>query len=595
MKNIFDYPLDTRQLLTQKRKIKRLLTQSINENIAIHKKIAILGGSTTNEVKDQIELFLLHNAIVPDFYQSEYGKFWEDAMFAGNELKSFGPDVIYIHTNWRNITSFPKITDNDEEIKNKLNFETNRFKTMWDTLINTCHCPIIQNNFDRPDYRLLGNMDISNIHGRSNFIFKLNEMLYSYAQAHDTVYVNDIDYLSSEFGITSWNDSKIWSLYKYAMPLEAIPALAHSVSNIIKAIYGKNKKVLTLDLDNTLWGGVIGEDGIEGIEIGPELPIGQSYYDFQKYCKALKDIGVILAINSKNDKENALLGFTHENSILKVSDFVSIKANWNSKAQNFEEMAHELSLGLDSFVFVDDNPAEREIVAQQAKEVSIIDTDDIDTFLKILDRSGFFECISVSKEDINKTDLYRAKVEADKLLTSASNYGEYLVSLKMTAIITRFEEAYIHRIAQLTNKSNQFNLTTLRLTEDDVKKMGNDDNYICLCGRLIDKFADNGIVAISIGEIKSNTLYIRLWLMSCRVLKREMEFAMMNSIVSLAKQRGITQIIGFYYPSLKNKMVEKFYEQFGFNLISDDDGKTTWQIDIENYSAKKLHMTVELQ
>lgn len=592
--NAFEYPFDTKELLGKKKRIKKMLTENLSKGKSIQKRIAILGGSTTNEIKDQLDLFLLYHGIQAEFYQSEYGKFWEDAVFDNEELASFKPDVIYIHTNWRNIVTFPSVTDSVEDVERKIENEYSRFHMMWDKLQGKYKCPIIQNNFERPNYRLLGNMDIYDHRGRSSFIQNLNHKLYNYARCNQSFFINDLDFLASDYGVTAWNDSKIWSLYKYAMPLDAIPAVASSVSNIIKAIYGKNKKLLALDLDNTLWGGVIGDDGLEGIEIGPETSVGEIYYEFQEYCKGLKDVGVILAINSKNDESNALLGLNHKSGVLKEEDFVSIKANWNPKNQNFIEMSSELSLGLDSFVFVDDNPAEREIVTQQSQGVSVINANEVDSYLKMLDHSGYFEAVSLSNEDVNKTKLYYAKAEANKLLVSTTDYGEYLTSLQMTAVITDFENTYIPRIAQLTNKSNQFNLTTLRLNEDDVKRMNNDGKHICLCGRLIDKFVDNGIVAISIGEIEEDTLHIRLWLMSCRVLKREMEFAMMNKMMRMAREKGIQTVVGYYFPTTKNSMVKSFYEQFGFECVKNEpNGNTVWKIDAERYMDLDVHMILK--
>ena len=359
----FHYPLDTAQLLRKKRRIRReLLAQLPNP---LHKNIAILGGSTTNEVADQLGLFLLRYGIEAAFYQSEYGRYWQDAMFGTPELDAFAPDVIYIHTNWRNIETFPTTASTPAEIEEMLEAEYNRFAAMWQALADKFHCPIIQNNFDRPNYRLLGNRDVWDPHGRTNFLARLNQKFYAYAASHENFFINDIDYLSADYGLTAWGDAFYWHMYKYAMCLDAIPSLANSLANIIKSIYGRNKKVLALDLDNTLWGGVVGDDGVDGIAVGPEVPEGQVYAEFQSYCKALKSIGVVLAVDSKNDEENALAGLNHPDGVLRPDDFVAIKANWDPKDRNLQAIAEELNLGVDSFVFADDNPAERAIVAAQ--------------------------------------------------------------------------------------------------------------------------------------------------------------------------------------------------------------------------------------
>lgn len=589
----FNYPLDTKTLFRKKAKIRRELSEQVG---LIHKKIAVLGGSTTNEVVDQLRNFLLYYGISAEFYQSEYGQYWQDGMFGSEELDSFKPDIIYIHTSWRNIEKFPEISDSQETVENLLHSEINRFEMMWSKLEDKFQCPIIQNNFDRPNYRLMGNRDIWDYRGRSNYISRLNQYFYKYAQDHDNFYINDLDYIAQDYGLSEWSNPIYWHMYKCAMCMDAIPYVAKSVADIIKSIYGKNKKVLVLDLDNTLWGGVIGDDGIEGIKIGPENSKGQVYAEFQEYCKKLKDIGVVLAVDSKNEMENALAGLNHPSGILRPEDFVNIKANWNPKDQNIREIADELTLGVESFVFVDDNPAEREIVSAQIPGVATPILDEPVDYIRILDHSGYFEVSTLSAEDLKKTQMYHAKAEAGKSISTFANYGEYLDSLCMTAIIDDFKPIYIQRIAQLTNKSNQFNLTTLRCSEDDIKKMQDSDDHVCLCGRLTDKFGDNGLVTVVVGHIQGGELHIILWLMSCRVLKRGMEDVMMNVLFEEARKRGISTIVGHYYPTEKNKMVMNFYENMGFGKRDESsNGSSTWKLNCQKYVNKTVHMEVNNQ
>ena len=588
----FHYPLDTETLLRKKRRLRReLLAQNPHP---LHKKIAILGGSTTNEVADQLGLFLLQYGIEADFYQSEYGQYWQDAVFGTPELDAFAPDVIYVHTSWRNLTRLPATTDAPAQIDAMLEDQYRHFETMWQALEQKFACPVIQNNFDRPNYRLMGNRDIWDIHGRSNFISRLNQKFYAYAAAHEHFYINDIDYLSADYGLTAWGDAFYWHMYKYAMCLDAIPSLAGSVANIIKSLYGRNKKALVLDLDNTLWGGVVGDDGGDGLAIGPEVPEGQVYAEFQSYCKALKSIGVILAVDSKNDEANALAGLNHPDGVLRPDDFVAIKANWDPKDQNLRALASELNLGVDSFVFADDNPAERAIVAAQLPGVETPVLDGAENYIKTLDHGGYFEVTALSREDLQKTELYHQNAQRAAAQAAFSDYGEYLDSLKMEAELYGFEPLYIQRIAQLTNKSNQFNLTTLRCSEDDIRAMAQDPDCLCLCGKLTDAFGDNGIVTVVAGRAEGQALHLRLWLMSCRVLKRGMEDAMMNTVVAEAAARGLREVYGYYYPTAKNGMVRDFYAGFGFTKVREDEnGDTVWKLDVETYRPKALHMKVK--
>ena len=568
----------------------------------IHKKIAVLGGSTTHDIIRVMELFLLNYGIEPEFYESEYGQYWQDSMFPGEELASFNPDVIYIHTSNRNILDYPVMGDDKAAVEDKLRKTYSHFETMWKKLKELYHCPVIQNNFEAPFFRLLGNRDAVDIHGRLSFIGRLNELFYEFARKAEgegeSFFINDINYLSSCYGLDKWADQLAWHMYKYCLCIPAIPTLSFNVANIIKSIYGKNKKGLVLDLDNTLWGGVIGDDGVDGIEIGQETNLGQVYLEFQNYVKLQKDIGVILAVDSKNEKENAMAGLGHPDGALSPDDFVAIKANWEPKSENFKAIAKELTLLPESLVFVDDNPAEREIVTAQIPGVYAPVMDSPENYIRNIDHSGFFEVTSFSEDDKKRNEMYMANKQRQELEESFADYSEYLKSLEMEAEIGPFVKMYMPRISQLTNKSNQFNLTTKRYSQDDIETAAADDSNITLYGRLKDKFGDNGIVSLAIGNIRgagSDELHIELWLMSCRVLKRDMEFAMMDSLVSKAKNRGIKTIYGYYYPTAKNKMVKDFYLLQGFEKISEDaDGNITFKLDISGgYENKNkvIHVT----
>lgn len=583
------YPFDSEYILKKRKKIKKeLLSDNSNR---IKKKIAVLGGSTTHDVIDMMELFMLNIGIEPSFFESEYNQYWEDVIFDNPKLLEFEPDIIYIHTSTRNIKLFPSISSSSQEISDYILEEYSHLEKVWIKISKVYNCPIIQNNFEQMFYRLMGNKDISDIHGKLNFINVLNTKIVEYAQTHDNFYINDINYLASCYGLQKWSDPFYWHMYKYACAVPAIPELAYNVVNIIKSLLGKNKKTLVLDLDNTLWGGVIGDDGVDNIEIGQETSMGQLYSEFQKYIKSQRDIGVLLAVNSKNNEENARAGFRRPDSILKEEDFVSFKANWNNKDRNIIEIASDLNLGTDSFVFVDDNPAERHIVESQLSDVIVPEMEDVVQYINILDRSGFFEVTTLSEDDIKRNEMYKINAERKRQEASFENYEEYLFSLDMNAEIDSFNSLYMSRIAQLTNKSNQFNLTTKRCTQTEIESYALDPNYITLYGKLTDKFGDNGVVSVVYGHLdedKRNILHIDLWLMSCRVLKRDMEYAMMDELVRKCRDKKITILRGYYYPTEKNGMVKDFYEKQGFVKICEDEkGNTTWQFDISSEYVEK--------
>ena len=580
-----EYPFDPNYLLENKRKIKKQLLEEGNS--FIQKKIAILGGYTTAAIRQMMELFLLNNGIEASFYESEYNKFYEDAVFDNEELKQFQPDIIYICTANRNITAYPQLSDDEDTVNKLLDTEFSKFELIWKSLKEKYGCPIIQNNFELPLYRLMGNREASDIHGKVSFNNRLNERFAEYARSNENFYLCDIAYISADYGLKEWSDPFYFHMYKYALNVKAIPYLAFNVANIIKSVFGKNKKGFVLDLDNTLWGGVIGDDGVEGIKVGPEEPEGQFYAEFQRYLKEHKQLGVILNIDSKNEYENAIAGLKHPDSELSEEDFIEIKANWEPKDLNFEAIAKELDLLPESLVFVDDNPAERHIVTEQLKGVSAPELDVTQHFIQYIDRNGFFEVTTLSKDDLKRNEMYKENMERIKAQASFSDYKDYLLSLQMKAVIKGFEPLYYERISQLSNKSNQYNLTTRRYTVTDIETMANDDRYITLYGKLIDRFGDNGLVTVAIGKIQEEECEIILWIMSCRVLKRDMEYAMMDEFVRQCQEKGIRKIAGHYYPTAKNAMVKEFYALHGFTkTLEEPDGHTVWELVINDYANK---------
>ncbi len=603
----FDYPLDPGYLIRKKKFLRESLLE--NQSNYIEKNVAVLGGSTTRELVDQLELFLLYHGIKPSFYESDYNRFYEDAVFGNSTLDSFKPDLIIIYTSSVNLIHSPSVDNSSEDIESFISDEISRFYEIWAKLKEKFNCPIIQNNFEKPDVRLLGNRDIWDCRGLCNYIFRLNDKLYRYAQDNENFFINDIDYIAGDLGYSFWHDPKSYALYKYICSLKSIPYVAHNLARIIKSLYGKNKKVLALDLDNTIWGGVVGDDGADNLEIGKESAVGQIFYDFQSYCKNLKKQGVLLAVDSKNDMVNAQAGLAHKDNVIRESDFVAIEANWDPKDKNLETISHDLNLGLDSFVFVDDNPAEREIVKSQLPLVSVVDSGEPETYRRIIDRNGFFEVTSISGEDLNRSDKYQARKAAINEMRQFGNYEEYLDNLHMVASIMQFEPQYIQRIAQLTNKTNQFNLTTKRFTEAQIQQIKESSERISICGKLKDKFTEHGLVSVVSGQIIESCLYIDLWLMSCRVLKRNLETVMLNHLIELCVQRKISRVIGIYIPTEKNTIVENMYEGFGFKQVKridedllkklpiEEEKKTRcnlWELYADSYVAKNSHMDVEI-
>lgn len=589
-----EYPFDSEYILKKSKSLKKKLLEDGSNRI--EKKIAVLGGSTTHDVVRIMELFLLNQGINPVFYESEYARYWEDAMFGNAVLDQFDPDIVYIHTSNRNITYWPVVNSGEEEVETLLNQQYEHFFSMWERIRTVWKCPVIQNNMEYPFYRLMGNQDGVILSGRTSFVNRLNEKFADYARSTANFFINDINYQSAVYGLDAWSDPFYWHMYKYALCLDAIPWLALNVSNIIKAIYGKNKKSLVLDLDNTLWGGVVGDDGPENLEIGPETSMGQVYSEFQAYVKSLKNIGVMLNVDSKNEEENAIAGLSHPDGILKPEDFILIKANWKPKNENMMEIAREMNILPDSLVFADDNPAEREIVRSYVNGVSVPELGTPEQYIRVLDHNGYFEVTNLSEDDRKRNEMYKANVLRAQQEASFTDYGSYLKSLQMKAIIRPFETLYMSRIAQLTNKSNQFNLTTRRYTQSEIEQAAANPDNITLYGKLEDKFGDNGVVSVLIGHkerCEKLELHLDLWLMSCRVLKRDMEYAMMDELVKNCRMQDISVIYGYFYPTGKNAMVKDFFAVQGFDKLNEDSLRTVWKFEIPNdYKNKNYYIEI---
>jgi len=580
-----EYPFDSVGVLRKKRALKKRCLEQRENWLEI--RIAVLCGSTVADICDILELFLLNEGIRPQFYQSEFGKYWEDAVFDNPELEHFRPQVIWIHTSTRNINSMPDITDSENHIKDKLKQEEDKLLMMWEQLEKRYGCPIIQNNFERPLYRILGNQDIADEAGGSNFVFRLNDYIYRYKQSHANFYVHDVDGISSCFGLRSWQEPRYWYLYKYALNINAIPEFSYNLFTIVKSLFGKNKKVLALDADNTLWGGVIGDCGAENIELGAETASGQMYLEWQQYIRRLKKCGILLAIVSKNEQKSVEEGLEHPSGVLRAKDFAVVRSNWENKDINLQYIAEALNIGLEQIVFIDDNPAERRLVETNLPMVSIVNEDKAERFIQVLDAAGYFESTVLTKEDLKRNEMYRENEKRSRFQETFVDYDDFLKNLQMKAVIKKFEPLYVSRITQLINKTNQFNFTMLRCTEEEVRRIMPDSSYMTLYGQLSDVFGDNGIVSLMIGEKKNSILHICLFVMSCRVFKRNMEYAMMDAAVVWCMDNQIEKIKGYYIPGAKNQILKEKFAEFGFvKQDEDENGNSTWELEIDHYQNK---------
>ena len=405
----------------------------------------------------------------------------------------------------------------------------------------------------------------------------------------------DVAGLAETVGLAEWHDPVQWHLAKLPFAQQMVPLYADHVARLLAAVRGKSRKCLVLDLDDTLWGGVVGDDGLEGITLGQGSPLGEAFLAVQRMALALHDRGILLAICSKNEEAVARAPFRqHPDMLLREEHIAVFQANWSDKASNLVAIAQILSLGTDALVFLDDNPAEREQVRQALPEVAVPElSGDVALVPRLVMAAGYFESIAFSAEDRQRAGYYRANAERRTLLKETVNLDAYLRSLDMTISFSPFDAMGRDRIVQLINKSNQFNLTTYRYTASDVEAIERDRNCHSLQVRLADRFGDNGMISVVVCRKQEKTWEIDTWLMSCRVLGRRVEAAVLQEIAGPARAEGATRLVGRYIPSGRNQLVEDHYAKLGFVLLGQDgEGGTLWSLDLSSLGKVDLPMAV---
>ena len=421
---------------------------------------------------------------------------------------------------------------------------------------------------------------------------KLNMGLMDLSQRYANLFICDIAGLQNKLGRDMMFAPNVYVSTEMVLSIDALPYVASRVMDIICAIKGQFKKCLILDLDNTVWGGVIGDDGLEGIQLGHGLGIGKAFTEFQMWVKKLKQRGVIICVASKNNEDTAKEPFEkHPDMVLKLEDIAVFQANWETKVDNIRTIQRILNIGFDSMVFLDDNPFERNIVRENIPGITVPELpQDPGEYLEYLYSLNLFETASYSQADKDRTKQYQVEAQRVSLQKTFSNEADFLKSLDMTSVVSGFNKFNTPRVAQLSQRSNQFNLRTVRYTEADIEALGKDPDVIDLSFTLEDKFGDNGLIAVIIMKKQDEeTLFIDTWFMSCRVLKRGMEDFTLNTIVEAAREKGYKRIIGEYLPTPKNKMVENHYPSLGFQKL---EGTPTAQyvLDVEQYQPRENYI-----
>jgi len=536
-------------------------------------RLAVLGSSTLTHLLPAIRVAGLRRGIWVETYEADYGQYLQELSDKDSGLHAFKPTAVLLALDAYHLTAGVTAGMDEPTASAALDEAVSHIRETWGLARDAFRCPILQQAALPAHLSVLGLNEHRLPGSRNRFLVRLNERLRAAAE-EDGADILSIDDRAARDGLTAWHDTALWHRSKQEVSPTASPMYGDLVGRWLAAKQGRSFKCLVLDLDNTVWGGVIGDDGMEGIALGQGSPLGEAYVAFQDYCRELTRRGIILAVCSKNDESNAVEPFEkHPDMVLPRGDIASFVANWSDKAGNIRAIAEELNIGLDSLVFIDDNPFERNLVRQELPMVAVPEvSDDPVGYPVALSDAGYFEGLSVTDEDRERTSQYQGNKARDALKASATDLPAYLRGLEMELIVKPFDRIGLQRIVQLINKSNQFNLTTRRYTDEDILAVMADPEAFGLQLRLLDRFGDNGVIAIIIGRLQeTKDLLIDTWLMSCRVLGRQVEPTTLNLIAEQAKRLGAKRLVGEYIPTKKNGMVKDHYARLGFTVAATND------------------------
>jgi FkbH-like protein len=539
-------------------------------------RVAVIGSSTTSIIVQVLRALCFRDGVNAEFYEGPYGAYRQEILDRESGLYRFEPGIVFLVTNWRDLQLPPHVEDESAAVDAAVAEHT----AAWQTLNGIAGCHIVQHGFDLPAEESHDEL-ATRPGGRARVIRLINLALA--AQAPRYVSVLDAEAVQAEVGRKQWQSPTVWYTARQHPAAEGVPALAELQMAHVRAVLGLAKKVVVCDLDNTLWGGVIGEDGLAGISLGPGSPAGEAYLALQEYLLELKQRGVLLAVCSKNNPDDARLPFVeHPHTRLRLDDFAAFFANWSDKVENLRGIAAQLALGLDSFVFLDDNPMERAWVRSQLPEVVAVELGPAPFgYVRDLDRGRWFQTVGLSDEDRGRSEMYRQSAAREALRTAYGSLDEFLEQLEMRASAVAITDANIARVTQLVNKTNQFNLTTRRYSESQVAHLAADQAGWARAFHLTDRLGDYGLIGLLVCvPTAPDSWEIDTWLMSCRVLGRRVEHFMFDRLCEAARAAGIATIVGVYRPTAKNAQVADLFTRLGFRLAGEEPEEMRYVFDI---------------
>jgi FkbH-like protein len=540
-------------------------------------KLALLATGTVDHILPVLKARLVVAGYRPTIFTPSFDTVVQTIHDPASDLYGFQPDVVWIMTSGHDIDLSVAAGADPAAADAAVAAAVAETLSHAETVKARAGALVIVNNADDPLERGLGQIDAAAPWGRLSLLRRYNQELARALPAGALVF--DLAGVAAEFGLKAWHDRRFWFHSKHQFAFDAYGRVAHLFARLVVGARGRSAKCLVLDLDNTLWGGVIGDAGVEGIELG-DGPDGEAFMAFQAFAKRLSQRGVLLAVCSKNEMEAAQAPFlNHPDMQLKLGDIVSFKANWRNKAENITAIAQELNIRRDALVFVDDNPVERDLVRSLAPDVWVPEMpEDPAEYVDALDAMRYFEAVSFSSEDAQRTALYVENKKRDDFRSGFEDLDGYLKSLAMQAIVAPMTGLGFKRAVQLVNKSNQFNLTGARLAEGDAEARLARPETAAMTFRLMDRFGDNGLISVVIGEAEAGVFTIDTWVMSCRVLARGMEDFILAEILRRAEALGCREVIGVYRDSGRNGLVKGLYERLGFSPAGGAEGETRWRL-----------------
>jgi FkbH-like protein len=556
-------------------------------------KLGVFGDGTLSLVAPVIEGSGLRHRLLIETLEGEFNRALIDGLDPSSPARAAGLDMALIVTDAR-VLGLVQCATSRASAENRVKQAFQQLRQIVESLRPFVSSAILVQTVVPPLEPLLGSFDRIEVCSPFAMVELFNQRIARWA-AEGSVVLVDIARLAASVGLENWDDPRHWHASKVGFAPSLLPVYGDVVARTIAASRGLSRKCLVLDLDNTLWGGVVGDDGLAGIQLGQGSAGGEAFLAVQRMALELRARGVVLAVCSKNDEHNALLPFRdHPDMLLREDHIAVFQANWTDKAANLRAIAAILNIGVDSLVLLDDNPAERMQVRRELPLVAVPELpDDPALYPRTLAAAGYFEAIAFSNEDRERATYYQENAQRAAALTASGGVTAYLGSLEMVCTIGLVDEVARSRVVQLINKSNQFNLTTRRYSESELTSAIKDSSRHLVQVRLADRFGDNGIISVLIADKKDEVWEIDTWLMSCRVLGRRVEEACLAHLVGAARLEGARELLGRYIPSPKNVMVADHYKKLGFSHAWTVDGSTLWRLALDNYRAPDLEMEVD--